>query len=137
MTIRIGQAAVGVMALALLAGPAAAQQVPSDQGTSANGPITILKNAVAETTPIHVMIGGDEVDNLSQVTYDDLTGVVRPGRNTLTVRWDGPVQKLDFKISYAATRNNFKDVIVVRSDASRDPSLRSAGSRTMTFTIPG
>ena len=55
----------------------------------------------------------------------------------MTVRWGGPVQKLNFKIAYAPTRNNFKNVIVVQSDASHDAALRQAGSRTFTFTIPG
>jgi hypothetical protein len=137
MNTRIARAAAVAAALALLAVPAAAQQTPSDDGTSANGPITILKNAVAQTAPVHVVIDGDEVDDLRAATYDDITGVVHRGGNTLTVRWDGPVQKLDFKISYAATRNNFKDVLVVRADASRDAALRRAGSRTYSFTIPG
>ena len=137
MNTRIARAAAVAAALALLAVPAAAQQTPSDDGTSANGPITILKNALAETTRIHVVINGEEVDDLSAASYDDITGVVHRGGNTLTVRWDGPVQKLDFKISYAATRNNFKNVFVVRADASRDAALRRAGSRTYVFTIPG
>lgn len=138
MNIRILQAAAVAAALALLAAaPVLAQQTPADNGTSANGPITILKNAVAETTPIRVAIDGGEVEHLRDATYSDITGVVHPGRNTLTVRWDGPVQRLDFKISYAATRNNFKDVLIVRSDAKRDATLRTAGSQTYTFTIPG
>ena len=82
-------------------------------------------------------IAGDEIDDLHMATYDDITGVVRRGPNTLTVRWDAPVQKIDFKISYAPTRNNFKDVLVVRADATRDAALRRPGSRTYTFTIPG
>jgi hypothetical protein len=136
MTTRIAQAAAAAAALALLAVPAAAQQTPSDDGTSANGPITILKNAVAEQTPVHVVIDGAEVDDLHSATYDDITGVVHRGPNALTVRWDGPVQSMNFKISYAPTRNNFKDVVVVRADASHDPALRRAGSRSYSFTIP-
>ena len=53
------------------------------------------------------------------------------------MRWNGPLQKLNFKVAFAATRNNFKNVLVVQSDASKDGALRRAGSRTMSFTIPG
>jgi len=138
MNIRISQTAAAAAALTLLvSAPVLAQQTPGDDGTSANGPITIIKNAVAETTPIRVAIDGGEVEHLRRIGYDDITGIVHPGRNTMTVRWNGPVQRLDFKISYAATRNNFKDILVVRSDATRDATLRSAGSQTYTFTIPG
>ncbi len=121
----------------LVSGTALAQQAPSDTGTDANGPITILKNMVAEPDGVRVSIGHREVDHLQAVTYDDITSVVHPGSNTMTVRWNGPLQKLNFKIAYAATRNNFKNVIVVQSDASRDAALRQAGSRTFAFTIPG
>jgi voltage-gated potassium channel Kch len=122
---------------ALATGPALAQQSPSDTGTDANGPITILKNMVAEPAGLHVSIDGKEVDHLRTAAYDDITSVVHPGRNTMTVRWDGPVQTMNFKIAYAATRNNFKNVVVVLGDASRDAALRQAGTRTFAFTIPG
>jgi hypothetical protein len=122
---------------ALTAGTAVAQQTPSDTGTDANGPITILKNMVAEPAGLRVSIDGREVDHLRSVTYDDITSVVHAGSNTMTVRWDRPVQSLNFKIAYAPTRNNFKNVVVVQSDASRDAALRQPGSRTFTFTIPG
>ncbi len=121
----------------LAAGTAVAQQTPSDTGTDANGPITILKNMVAEPAGLRVSIDGREVDHLRSATYDDITSVVHPGSNTMIVRWDHPVQSLNFKIAYAPTRNNFKNVVVVQSDASRDAALRQAGSRTFTFTIPG
>jgi hypothetical protein len=134
-TLKMLAAAAAIAASA--SGSALAQQSPSDTGTDANGPITILKNMVAEPDGVRVSIGHREVDHLQTVTYDDITSVVHPGSNTMTVRWDGPVQKLNFKIAYAATRNNFKNVIVVQSDAGRDAALRQAGSRTFTFTIPG
>lgn len=124
-------------ALAATAGAATAQQTPNDTGTDANGPITILKNNVAEPDGLRVSIDGREVDHLHMVTYADVTGVVRPGQNTLTVQWNGPVQKLDFKIAYAATRNNFRNVLVVQSNVAKDGALSRAGTRTYTFTIPG
>ncbi|HEY0393823.1 MAG TPA: hypothetical protein VGD01_04955 [Candidatus Elarobacter sp.] len=122
---------------ALAAGPALAQQIPSDTGTSAGGPITILKNMQAEPDGVVVRVDGAEVDHLQVATYDDITGVVHPGQNTLTVTWSGPIQSLNFKIAYAPTRNNFKDVVVVKADAAHDASLRKAGARALTFTIPG
>ena len=122
---------------ALAGGTAAAQQTAGDTGTDANGPITILKNMQAEPAGVRVTVDGQEVDHLDSVTYDDITGVVQKGSNTLTVRWNAPLQKLNFKIAYAPTRNNFKNVLVVQSDSSRDAALRGAGSRTYTFTIPG
>jgi hypothetical protein len=125
-------------AIAMLAGgTAAAQQTPTDNGTDANGPITIFKNMQPEPDGLRVAIDGHEVDHLRSATYDDITSVVHPGKNTMTVTWNGPVQKLNFKVAYAPTRNNFKDVAVVRADSSSDPTLRQAGSRTVTFTIPG
>lgn len=128
-----------VTALAALAGgTAGAQQTPSDTGTDANGPITILKNMQAEPAgAARVDIDGQEVDHLDSVAYDDITGVVQRGANTLTVRWNAPLQKLNFKVAYAPTRNNFKSVLVVQSDSSRDNALRQPGSRTYTFKIPG
>ncbi len=122
---------------ALAGGTALAQQTPSDTGTNANGPITILKNMQAEPDGVVVRIDGREVDHLHMASYDDITSVVKAGSNTLTVTWSGPVQKLNFKIAFAPTRNNFKNVLVVQSNATNDPSLRQAGTRTMTFTIPG
>jgi hypothetical protein len=125
-------------AIAVLAGgTAVAQQTATDNGTDANGPITILKNMQAEPAGVQVTIDGQQVDDLSTADYADITGVVHRGQNTMTYSWSGPVQKFNFKIAYAPTRNNFKNVVVVQSDASRDSALRKAGSRTVSFTIPG
>lgn len=133
-TIKVLTAAAALAAMT--AGGALAQQPRSDTGTDANGPITILKNMQTEPDGVTVRIDGAEVDHLQMASYDDITGVVHPGQNTLTVTWSGPLQKLNFKIAYAATRNNFKNVLVVQSDGSRDNALRQAGSRTFSFTIP-
>ena len=122
---------------ALAGGTAIAQQTPGDTGTDANGPITILKNMQAEPDGVTVSVDGADVDDLRMADYADITGVVHRGANTLTVRWGGPLQRLNFKIAYAPTRNNFKNVLVVRSNAASDASLRAPGSKTMTFTIPG
>jgi hypothetical protein len=125
-------------AIAVLAGgTAVAQQTATDNGTDANGPITILKNMQSEPDGVRVEVDGAHVENLRTADYSDITGSVHPGPNTMTVRWNGPLQKLNFKIAYAPTRNNFKTVLLVQSDASKDAALRRAGSRTMTFTIPG
>lgn len=128
-------AAVAIAALA--GGTASAQQQPSGNGTDANGPITILKNMQPEPGGVRVTVNGGEVDHLRTATYDDITTRVHAGSNSLTVTWSGPIQKLNFKIAYAPTRNNFKNVVVVQADAATDASLRSAGSRTTSFTIPG
>lgn len=135
-TLKILTAAAAVAALA--GGTAFAQQTATDNGTDANGPITILKNMQAEPGGVRVAIDGHQrIENLQTADYSDITGVVHTGTNTVTVTWDVPVQKLYFKIAYAPTRNNFKTVLLVQSDASKDSSLRQAGSRTMSFTIPG
>jgi hypothetical protein len=91
----------------------------------------------SEPDGVRVAIGGHEVDHLTSATYDDITTVVHPGQNTLTLRWNAPLQRVNFKIAYAPTRNNFKNVLVVQDDATRDAALRQPGSRTFTFTIPG
>jgi len=134
-TLKILSAAAAIAALA--GGAAVAHQMPSDDGTNANGPITILKNMQSEPDGVRVEVDGKHVENLQMADYSDITGDVHPGPNTLTVRWNAPLQKLNFKIAYAATRNNFKNVLLVQSDASKDATLRAPGSRTMTFTIPG
>ncbi len=126
-----------VVLTALAGGPALAQQQPSDNGTNANGPITIFKNMAAEPSGIVVRINGHEVDHLRVVSYDDVTTVVKPGTNTLTVTWNAPVQVFNFKIAYAPTRNNFKNVVVVNADQTKMSSLKQAGSQSWTFTIPG
>ena len=135
---RTVQALTVAAALAVLsAGPALAQQPRSDTGTDANGPITILKNMQAEPDGVEVDVDGAQVDDLKTADYADITGVVHRGQNTLTVRWSGPLQKLNFKVAFAATRNNFKNVLVVQSNAAIDASLRRAGAKTLSFTIPG
>jgi len=118
------------------AGTATAQQVRSDNGTSAFGPMTILKNMQPEPGGVRVSIDGHEVDHLLGATYEEITTVVHPGLNTLTVRWDGPVQRFDFKVAFAPTRNNFKNVLLVQANGQRDGALHQAGSRNYTFTIP-
>ncbi len=128
-----------VAAIAALAGGAAsAQQASSDTGTDANGPITILKNMQPEPDGVvEVDVNGDQVDDLHAAGYDDITTTVHRGANTLLVKWSGPIAKLNFTIAYAPTRNAFKNVAVVQANASKDAALRKAGSRTITFKIPG
>ena len=125
-------------AIAVLAGGAAsAQQASSDNGTDANGPITILKNMQAEPDGVQVRINGADVEDLHSAGYDDITTTVHRGTNTLTVTWSGPITKLDFKVAFAASRNNFRTVATVQANSSRDAALRKAGARAVTFTIPG
>jgi hypothetical protein len=134
-TFKILTAAATIAVLA--GGTAVAQQTATDNGTDANGPITILKNMQAEPNGVRVEVDGRHIENLQMADYSDITGAVHHGQNTMTVRWDGPLQKLNFKIAFAPTRNNFKTVLLVQSNASNDATLRQAGSRTMSFTIPG
>ena len=134
-TLRVLAATAAIAALAT--GTSAAQQVAGDNGTDANGPITILKNMVAEPAGVQVTVDGQNIDDLSSVAYADITTIVHKGTNTLTVRWNGPVPRLNFTIAYAPTRNAFKNVAVIQGDSSKDTSLRRAGSRTISFTIPG
>jgi hypothetical protein len=134
-TLKVLTAAAAIAALA--GGTSVAQQAGGENGTDANGPITILKNMVAEPAGVRVTVDGQGVDDLSTVAYDDITTIVHKGQNTLTVRWNGPLQRLNFAIAFAPTRNAFKNVVVVQSDASKDATLRGAGSRTVSFTIPG
>jgi hypothetical protein len=121
-------------ALGTAGAPALAQQPPD--GTDANSPITILKNMQPEPGGIIVRINGSEIDNLRTAAYDDITGVVKPGTNTLTVTWKHPVQRLNFKIAYAPTRNNFRNVLVVNMDSATDASLHQPGAKGLAFTIP-
>ena len=125
-----------LIAAALTTGTAIAQQLPSDTGGAATGPITILKNMAPEPGGVVVRINGHEVDHLQSASYADITGSVHAGSNDLTITWSGPIQRLDFKIAYAPTRNNFRNVLVVNADANQDPALRQRGSRTFTVTIP-
>jgi hypothetical protein len=134
-TFKVLTAAAAIAALS--GGAAIAQQQPSDNGTDANGPITILKNMQAEPGGVEVDVNGEQIDDLHAAGYDDITTTVHKGANTLLVKWSGPITKLNFTVSYAPTRNAFKNVAVVQADASKDAALRKAGSRTVTFTIPG
>lgn len=122
---------------ALAGGTSIAQQATSDTGTDANGPITILKNMQPEPDGVQVAVNGQQIDDLHAATYDDITTIVHRGSNTLLVSWAGPITKLNFKVAYAPTRNNFKNVAVVQANAQNDAALRHAGSRTVTFNIPG
>jgi hypothetical protein len=120
-----------------LGAPALAQQTVGADGTDANGPITIFKNYVVETTSMMVTINGRHIDHLTMATYDDITTTVHTGRNTMTIAWDAPVQQIHVKVAYAPTRNNFKNVAEYTADASTDSALMNRGSKTITFTIPG
>jgi len=134
-TFKVLTAAAAIAALS--GGAASAQQASSETGTDANGPITILKNMQAEPDGVEVDLNGEQVDDLHSVGYDDVTTSVHKGANTLVVKWSGPITKLNFTVSYAPKRNAFKNVAVVQTNASKDAALRKAGSRTITFTIPG
>jgi hypothetical protein len=134
-TFKVLMAAAAIAALS--GGAAIAQQAPSDTGTDANGPITILKNMQAEPGGVEVDLNGAQIDDLHAAGYDDVTTSVHKGANTLLVKWAGPITRLNFTVAYAATRNAFKNVAVVQANASKDAALRKAGSRTVTFTIPG
>jgi hypothetical protein len=134
-TFKVLAAAAAIAALA--GGAASAQQSASDTGTDANGPITILKNMQAEPDGLEVDVNGQQVEDLHSAGYDDITTTVHRGANTLLVKWSGPITKLNFTVAYAATRNAFKNVAVVQANAAKDAALRKAGSRTVTFTIPG
>jgi hypothetical protein len=128
--------AAALIAAALTTGTAIAQQSPSDTGNAGNGPIAILKNMIPEPGGVDVQINGREVGRLQTASYDDITGAVHAGSNTLIVTWNGPVQQLDFEVAYAPTRNNFRNVLVVKTGADQDPALRQRGSQTFAFTIP-
>ncbi|MGD0051689.1 MAG: hypothetical protein ABSD03_07685 [Vulcanimicrobiaceae bacterium] len=123
--------------LAALAAPALAQQRVGPDGTNANGPITIFKNMAPESGGLVVRVDGHEVDHLRSAVYDDITTTVSRGTNTLTVSWTHPIQRLNFKVAFAPTRNNFRNVLVVQANSANDPSLSQPGSKTLTFRIPG
>lgn len=117
--------------------PAGAQQTVSPDGTNAAGPITIFQNYVIESTPMRVAIDGGEIDHLKTALREDITADVHTGQNTMTIAWRGPIARMHFKIAFAPHRNDFRNVVVVDDDAQKDPALRAAGTRTITFTIPG
>jgi hypothetical protein len=131
LKIALAAAAVTVF----LAAPEFARYAPDGHSASADAPRAIITNDVAETTRVRVTINGGPALYLRLVGYDDVTGLHR-GRNTLVVRWDGPVARLSFRITYSTSPENGKDVLVVRAAAAQDASLRHAGSRTYTFVIP-
>jgi len=91
----------------------------------------------AEPDGVEVDVNGAQVDDLHATGYDDITTGVHRGANTLVVKWNGPITKLNFTVAFAAKRNAFKNVAVVQADTSKDAALRKGGSRTITFTIPG
>jgi hypothetical protein len=125
-----------LIAATLTTGTSVAQQMPSDPGNAASGPITIFRNMAPEPGGVVVRINGTEIDHLQSAGYDDITGVVHAGSNNLTVSWSGPLQGLDFKLAYAPTRNNFHTLLVVKTDAKQDPALRQGGAQNFVFTIP-
>ncbi len=82
-TITVLSFATTLAALAVV--PAGAQQAPAEDGTSANGPITILKNMLTEPDGVRVAIGGHEVDHLQSAAYDDITAVAE---GTVPADWE-------------------------------------------------
>jgi hypothetical protein len=129
MIVRTLKVAAAATTLALLAAPPARAQPTHGS--------TIITNAVTETTKLLVVIDGGHVEHLRLVGYADITDAVHPGRNTATVRWSGSIRRIDFTIRYSTSPDNARDVLIVRADATRDATLRRAGSRTYAFTLPG
>jgi hypothetical protein len=104
--------------------------VSSSAGGTATGPFSTVRhaaitNAVTETTRVRVTINGGPVQYLRLVGYDGVVGL-HPGRNTLIVRWDGPVKRLDFKITYSTSPDNAKDG--TGNSSSRSRAARGAVS---------
>jgi hypothetical protein len=120
----------------LTAGAAIAQQQPSGNAMDANGPITILKNITNEPDGVTVYVSGSEIDHFHVASYVDITTVVHGGSNKLTVSWARSLRQLNFFVSYAPTRNNFRKLLVVNADANHNPGLRQAGSQTFIFAVP-
>jgi hypothetical protein len=122
------------VAVALTAGTAIAQQQPSRNAM--DGPITILENITDEPDGVTVYVNGREIDHLHAAGYFDITGAVHGGGNKLTVSWARSLRQLNFVVSYAPTRNNFKKLLVVNADANHNAGLRRPGSQTFTFAVP-
>jgi hypothetical protein len=100
----------------------------------AGAPNVILSNAVAEPAHVRVSINGGPFEKLGLEGYGDVTNA-HLGRNTLLLRWGGPIARLDFRITASTSPTNARDVLVVRDDAARDPALRRPGSRAYTFQL--
>ena len=100
----------------------------------AGAPTVILSNAVAEPAHVRISINGGPFEKLGLEGYGDVTGA-HSGRNTVLLRWGGPISRLDFRITASTSPTNARDVLVVRDDASRDPELRRPGLRTYTFQL--
>jgi hypothetical protein len=134
---RTFQALILIAALAATAAPRPLRnnKLPTTAQTR-TAPITIFKNMLTEDRGVSVRIDGHEIDHLRQAAYDDITTTVKPGRNTLTVSWNHPISALNFKIAFAPTRNNFKNVLVVNTTSAKDASLNQPGSRTLAVNIP-
>ena len=77
-TLKMLTAAAAIAAFA--GGSAAAQQMPSDTGTNANGPITILKNMQSEPGGVWVAINGPSVDDLRMATTPTSPATSTPAR---------------------------------------------------------
>jgi hypothetical protein len=133
---RLSNLLAAAMVATLSAGMAIAQQQPSGNGLDSQGPITILKNIVGEPDGVTVYLNGTAIDHLRAASYLDITGVVHGGSNKLTVSWARSLRQLNFSVSYAPTRNNFKNLLVVHAEADHNPGLRQAGSQTFTFAVP-
>jgi hypothetical protein len=116
--------------------PALAQQRATDNGTNANGPITIIKNMLAEDPGVTVRVDGRVIAHLDQADYTDITQTVKAGVNTLTLTWSRPVQQLNFEIAFEPTRNNYRKVLVVNTSSAKDSSFGQPGSKSYTFRIP-
>ena len=100
----------------------------------AGTPNVVLSNAVAEPAHVRLSINGGPFEKLGLEGYGDVTNA-HPGRNSLLLRWGGPISRLDFRITASTSPTNARDVLVVRDDATRDPALRRPGSRTYTFQL--
>jgi hypothetical protein len=119
--------------MTFMAAPEIGRYTPGHAALAA-APNVILSNAVAEPAHVRVSVNGGPFEKLGLEGYGDVTNA-HAGRNTLLLRWGGPIARLDFRITASTSPNNARDVLVVRDDASRDPALRRPGSRTYTFEL--
>lgn len=80
-------------------------------------------------------VNGVKVGTLRTRVAIDISRYVKPGTNRLTIKWAGPVRILGANVGYAREPGRFAGVGEVRLNS--DPILRRAGSKTITFRIPG
>lgn len=97
---------------------------------------TVLKTNLMETLVARVSVNGQDIGDYAGLTSRDISSYVRPGPNTVTVKWRKPYGKGtptgSIELAYAVQKNAFRTLFSWHTPLSAP----SRGEKTFTVNVP-